>query len=236
MGVRKLLVIVLVVAVLIVLTPLTLLGLVPGLSPLVGAGQKDLGIKVTSADSAAVLAKLGTQVVSTTSGDFKLEGKKDVALSLDSKELSANSNNKVWKNYPLKNVQIRINSDGTVEGSAILVVSKLMPYAVALGYSESQIKDAMNQYHIPQVEVPIYLMGKGSVINDKVSVEAQVAKIGAIALPSDILAKGNDEAQSVLDDVISKHSANFHAESLTFSDGKMNFKGYLPEKGYVVTE
>jgi hypothetical protein len=226
--------------VLIVLIVLTAMGLVPGLSQLFGAGPKDLGVKITKDDSIKAISKMGVELVSIKGSDkvndYTFEGKKDISIIMDSKELTAHSNNRPWKNYPVKNLQILIHPDGTIESSGILVVSKAISYAMALGYSESQIKEAMQKYTIPPFEVPIYIMGKGSVFNDSVSVNAKTVQIGAISVPSDIVTQANKEAESVLDDIIQKHSYSFHAESVTFSDGKMNFKGQVPKKIYIETE
>lgn len=203
-----------------------------------GIGPKDLEIKITEADSTQARAKVGTQIIpieNNSKPDFTLEGKKDAEFSMDSKELTAHSNNRPWKNYPVKNLQIKINSDGTVESSGILLISKAMPYAMGLGYSETQIREAMQKYNIPSFEVPIYVKGKGSVIDDKVNVDASLVKIGAVNIPNGIVGQANKEASKVLEDVIKKHSQSFHAEKLTFENGKMNFKGYVAEKEYVIT-
>jgi hypothetical protein len=216
------------------------MGLVPGLSSLFGAGPRDLGIRITKQDSLNAFAKIGSELVplknTDTIKDFTLEGKKDLTFTMDSKELTAHSNNRPWRYYPLKNAQIKIHQDGTIEGSAILVISKAIPYAMGLGYSEGQIKDAMQKYSIPPFEVPFYIKGKGSVLNDKVSVDAQMVQIGAISIPQDIVTRANGEAEAVLDDIIQKHAGGFHADSVTFANGKMEFKGQVPKKVYVLTE
>jgi len=226
--------------VLIILTPLTLLGFIPGLSPLLGAGPKDLGISITTDDSLQARNKSGTEIISLPVGtpsneDFKLEGKKEADFTMDSKELTAHSNNRPWKNYPVKSLQIKIHDDGSIESSGILLIDKFMPYAVGLGYSETQIRDAMNKYNIPPFEVPFYIFGKGSVANDAVSVNASSVKIGAVPIPNNIVAQANKEAEQVLNDVIAKHSDAFHAESVTFDKGTMHFKGAVPLKEYVIT-
>jgi hypothetical protein len=224
--------------VVIVFVGATLLGFVPVLSPLI-AGPKDLGIRITVADSQAAMTKVGTEIIALPSGtasseDFRLEGKKDANFTMDSKELTANSNNRPWKNYPVRDVQVKILPDGTIEGSAVLIISKAMPYAEALGYSETQIRDAMEKYHIPPFEVPVYVRGKGSVINDSVSVNASNVTIGIIPIPGSIVAKANKEAESVLNDIIRKHSSAFHADSVTFDNGLMTFKGQVPVKEFVI--
>ncbi len=227
-------------AIIIVITGVAaFFGLVPGLSPLIGAGPKDLLVRFTPEDSKAARDKMGTQIITLPantpiSDDFKLEGKRNAEIDMDSKELTAHSNNRPWKNYPDKNVQIRIHQDGTVEGSGTLIISKAMPYAMALGYSQSQIEDAMKKYRIPPFEVPVYLIGKGSVTNNKVTITTNQLKIGAVNVPKEIVNQASSEAESVVEDLIQKHNQSFNCESLTFSDGKMHFKGQLPEKEYVI--
>lgn len=224
----------------VIIVPLSVLGLVPVLSSLIGAGPKDLGIRISKEDSVKARAKSGTEIISIQKNDaikdFTLVGRKNAEFVMDSAELTAHSNNRPWKNYPLKNLQIKIHNDGTIESSATLVISKAIPYVMGLGYSESQIRDAMQKYSIPPFEVPVYVLGKGSVKNDVVSVDAQEVKIGMIAVPGDIVSQANKEAEEVLNDVIQKHSDAFHAEEVSFANGKMTFKGAVPEKEYVLTE
>jgi len=232
---------ILTVLLVIALAGLSVAGLVPGLSSLVGASPKNFDIKITKDDSLAAQNKIGTEIISAPKGTedkngFKLEGKKDANFSLDSKELTALNNNRSWKNYPLKNVQTKINSDGTVESSGLIVVKKGIPYAMGLGYSEADIKKAMNKYNLPTIEVPFYLKGTGSVVNDDVKISVSSLKIGAISIPQNITNSAAGEAEQVVEDLIRKNSQSFHCESLTFKDGKMNFKGQVAEKEYVVTE
>ncbi len=219
---------------------LTYLGVMPWSSSF-GVGQKDLGIKVTKEESAAAIGKVGTQIialpaVTPNENSFRLEGTKIANFIMDSQEISAHSNNRPWRNYPIKNVQIKIHDDGTIESSAILIVSKAMPYAMGLGYSRDQIKEEKKKYNIPPVEVPIYILGKGSVSNDKVTVDATNVKIGNIAIPSNILSQINTEAKNVLEDLIRRNGRSFHCESLTFANCKLDFKGRVAEKLYVATE
>jgi|GEM_PF-1363607 len=217
---------------------LTWLGLTP-LSKYFGSGQIDLGIKVTAAQTQAAINKVGTEIISLPSNTapeqgFKLEGTRPATFTMDSQEISAHSNNRPWKNYPLKNVQIKIHEDGTIESSAVLIITKAMPYAMGLGYTEAQIKAAMQKYQLPPFEVPIYILGKGSVVDDQTSVKAAQLKIGGIQVPSDIVTQLNDAAEVVLDDLIKKNSQSFQCESLAFAKGKMDFKGSVAQKQYVV--
>lgn len=235
----KLIGVILVIGAIAIFGGLTWLGLTP-LSKYVGTGQTDLGIKVTVAESAAAIKKVGTEIIPLPAGTaaekgFRLEGSKPASFTMTSQEISAHSNNRSWKNYPLKNVQIKIHDDGTIESSAILIISKALPYAMGLGYSEAQINAAIQKYQIPPVEVPIYVLGKGSVTNDQVAVNAAQIKIGNVQVPNNIISEVNTGASAVLNDLISKNSQSFHCESLTFANGKLDFKGKIAEKQYVVT-
>lgn len=221
----------------VIITILLVIG--GGIYLLIGTGPRDLGIRYTEDDSRIAREKVGTEIISIKDNpgkkDFTLEGKKSLEMTMDSKELTAHSNNRPWKNYPVKNLQIKIGADGTIEGSATLIVSKALPYAMALGYSESQIREAMNKYNIPPIEVAFYIKGKGEVIDDKVHVDAQMVEIGRVPIPQNIVSQANTEAEKVLEDLIQKHSHSFHAERVTFNDGKMSFKGTAAEKQYVAT-
>lgn len=223
----------------VILLPLSLLGQVPLLSSAIGAAPKDLGISINKADSDVSQSKVGTQVVTLSPTtplyeDYRLEGKKPADISFDSKEATALVNNRAWANYPFKSVQIRINSDGSIETSGIITVKKAMPYAVALGYSESDIKKAMDKYHLPSLEIPFYLKGTGSIINNQVALDVSQAKIGAIPLPSSIVATAQNEAENLIEDIIYRHRDNFNCESLQVENNQIRFKGSVPEKEYVI--
>jgi len=227
--------------VLIVLIAATAFGLVPGLSTLVGAGAKDLGIYTTVADTKAAKTKVGTEIVYLPAGtdiskDYVFEGTQNENFTMDSKELTAYANNDGWASYPFRALQIKIHEDGTLEGSGILVVAKAIPYATALGYSEEQIQDAMKKYNIPPFEVPFYVAGSGSVTNNNVSVNATTVKVGFVTIPQAIVSEANQEAANVLEDVIGKRKTSLNVESLTFENGSMHFKGQSPLKEYLIAK
>lgn len=208
---------------------------------LIGVGAKDLGIVYTAEDSQKAREKVGTEIILINKAgvdkkDFTLEGRLEAKFTMDSKELTAFSNNRPWKNYPVKNLQIKIHDDGTIEASAVLVIEKAMPYAKALGYSEQQIRDAMAKYNVPAVEAPIYIKGKGSVNMNNVVVNAQNVKIGLVNIPAPIVERANSEAMKVLDDLIARNSHAFSAEKVAFDKGIMSFEGAVPGKEYVMGE
>ena len=212
-----------------------------GVGVLFVGGPKNLGITATPEQSKAAREKVGTATVSlpketASSDDFRLEGRRPADFTMDSVELTAHSNNRPWKQYPLRSVQIRIHDDGSIEASAMLQIAKAIPYAMALGYSREEIQSAMTRYQIPPFEVPLYIRGTGSVQNDVPSVNATSVVLGRVPIPQGIVSQANREAERVIADVIKKHASAFHAESLTFSNGKMHFVGSVAQTEYVVTE
>ncbi len=57
-----------------------------------------------------------------------------------------------------------------------------------------------------------------------------------MTIPGNIVTQANHEAESVLNDVIRKHSNAFHADEVSFDKGMMTFAGQVPVKEYVITE
>lgn len=225
-------------------TALILLGLtgtIPTLSNLLGVKQKDLGITVTPDDSTKATEKVGTLIdtlpINSPLGDnFKLEGKRPTEYQMDSKELTALYNNRPWVNFPVKNVQIKIQPDGLVEGSAILTVEKLLPWAVALGYSESQVREAIDRYRLPTLEIPFYFRAYGGVEKNQSDINLTKIQVGAISLPTYLITSISNEAEKFTNDLLIKKQDNVNIEYLRFQEGQMYFKGEMPEKEYVAGE
>ena len=217
------------------------LGLVPGISSVLGASPKNLGQKITLADSLAAQNKTGIEVVSlpkTTPNNKGLiaEGKKPLSASFNSQELTALANNRTWKNFPVKNVQIRVNPDNTLESSGIIVVAKAIPFAEGFGYSASQVKEAIEKYKLPQIEIPYYIKGSGEVKNNDVSLTVSTMKIGVVPVPQNITDSAAEGAVLFLEDLMRKYQANFSAQSISVQNSELNFIGQVAEKIKVVSE
>lgn len=224
----------------VVILAISFLGVVPVLSDLVGASPKDLGQNKTTIESSDLAqAKFGIKIVllpkdTPLEKGYVLEGKMPIDIEMDSQELTSLANNRSWASYPIKSIQIRINQDGSVESSGILVVSKAMPYAVSLGYSESQIREAMQKYNLPSIDIPFYLHGTGSVENNKIDMKVNTFKIGAIAIPQSIVFQAEREATLVLENLLSRNSQSVSYEYVRFEAGKVKIKGTVAEREYVI--
>lgn len=230
-------IIILIVVVLVFVAGLA--GFVPGLSTLLGTNKpKDLGITFTIEDSAQSQLASGVILVelpkdTPIENSYRLEGQRDVTFSFDSKQTSAVLNNRPLKYYPFSNVQVRINQDGTMETTGLVNMDTLIKFANGLGYATDDIKKALVQYNIPQMNMPFYIKGTGSIIENKVSLNVQSFEAGRISVPSKILSSNMGRINSFVQDVIEKQNG-FYAKKMVVNDNKIDFDGKLPEKQYVV--
>lgn len=216
-------------------------GFVPGLSTVLGTNKpKDLGQSVTLEDSAIAQEKLGVVVVelpkeTSIENSYQLSGQREVQLTLDSKEGTAIMNNRTWKYYPFSNMQLRINPDGTIETSGMVSMSTFMDYANSLGYSTDDVEKALNEYHIPKINMPFYVKGTGSIVDNVVSINVQSFQAGRISVPSGILSTNMNRINSFAQDVISRQNG-FSAKKLAVEGEKLVFDGTLPAQEAVVTK
>ncbi len=216
-----------------------LAGFVPGLSTVLGTNKpKDLGISIVPQDSVTAQNKIGVQVVelpkdTSIENSYQLSGQRDVQLTLDSKEGTAIMNNRSWKYYPFSNMQLRINTDGTAEVAGMVNMSTFMNYANSLGYSTGDVEKALNDYHIPRMNMPFYAKGTAGIIDNKVSFNVTSFEAGRIPIPGSILSSNKGRIESFAQDVVSRQKG-FSAKKLVVENGKIVFDGTLPEKESVV--
>lgn len=230
-------------------------GLIPGLSTLFGANKpKDLGVKYTEADFKKAHGEGGVNYESiagdpAANASISFSGSHQVNLNLNSSEMTSLLNNRPWKYWPIKNVQLRINPDNTVEMSGTFNEKKLEGYAGAIGTPQVVI-DRLN---ILPAEAAFYLKGSAALTNNQVSkFDITSAKLNRISIPTGILlslnnaiadrayaedvtselSKYSGKKQAIVDFINSKLSwvSGFFAKSAQFKDGKLEFNGSLPDK------
>ncbi len=211
------------------------LGFIPGIATVLGADKpRDLGISVTKEDSIQAQNKTGVALVALPADtpltqSIILTGKKVQTYVMDSKELTALANNRPWKYYPLEQVQIRINDDGTVETSGVLNVDSMMKYVQAIGYSTSDVEKALESYKLPLKKLPFYVKTSGEVKHGKVTGSILAAEVGRIPLPSSIISESTPKVITLIEEGISK-SPGFTVNSLKFENGTLLFDGTVPEQ------
>ncbi|HLD51137.1 hypothetical protein A3K34_01555 [candidate division WWE3 bacterium RIFOXYC1_FULL_40_10] len=210
------------------------LGIVPGLSSVFGSDKpRDLGIVFAPGDTLAAQSKTGVKLMAlpketAISESIKFEGKKDVTFEMTSQELSALANNRPWKYYPFSQVQIRVNADSSVEAAGLVDITTLYSYVQALGYEEKLVQEAIQKLPYSPESMPFYIAGKGFVVNNDISLEVNKLEVGRIEVPKEFVSEAKVLVIDALETFMDKVSG-FNAESIQVSDGKVHFKGTVPE-------
>ena len=159
-------------------------------------------------------------------------GAHPVDVSFSSEELTAAVDNR-RKNYvyfPFRNVQIRINSDGTVEGAATVNFNDAANYLVALCVSYEDIVKAAAKFKVPNVNIQIYLKANGSILNNLGHINIQAAKIANIPVPQNLVNQYGPGVNDLVESVIKDRQPSYNIEKLEVVDGKVHFKGTSPDK------
>jgi len=228
----------LIILVFIVVTPILVLGylgFIPKLSSIMGSDKpRDLGVKYTESDFTSVYQKNGVELSemagssTTAENSIQYSGSKTVSVNVSSEEITALSNAPTWKYYPVSNVQIKINSDGTGEASGILILDRLTGYLGAIGISPDVAQAAADYLKI-KGSTPFYFKGMVSVTDNKISLDTQKIEIGRMPIP-DNLVKKNQHYLVELAEIRIKSVPGLFVKSFNLDNGKVNFNGTLPEK------
>jgi hypothetical protein len=242
----------LVIVLLIAVLALGWLGLVPGLSAMLGANQpKDLGVQYTPSDLASIERKAGIKFEDTgdapdhpaalaapatttvpeppVSQPVSAESK-SLETSFTQEELSAALNSASFSWLPLKDVQIRL-SDHVIEISGLLNregVSEFLAIAGRANLTESSLARVAGYAERLVDNVPIYVKARGGVDNSDLDLELQQLSLGRFNFPPDVLAK---IAPSGIHKTI-KSRDNFAIQTATPRDGSLAFTGTLPSTIY----
>lgn len=233
-------------------------GFIPGVSALFGSNKpRDLGVQYTEADRASARAKsqvVYTELPANTPDEQSIvrAGSRPVNITLTSAEVTALMNNRPFKYWPYKNVQIKFNSDGSAEVSGQLIKSRLAGYCASIGVNKS-VADKVIKY-LPSDPV-FYVKGKGSLTDNKVSLlDPSKVEVGRLSIPVDLILSLNNGAigtayaadeSGVLNELgsvsgkkaaiisyINDHIASikgFFAKKAFFSDNALHFDGNLNE-------
>ena len=238
----KFLLLVIVVTILAGVAFAAYLGFVPGLSKYFGiAKPKDLGVTYSKQDYDTYLKKAGFTVETVkepkNGKSIEFSGKSAVSQTFSQEEISGRLNYSQWKYMLISNTQIRINNDGTVEMSANLNTDKLTGFIQAVGggsYSGEEIEKAKGILNKLPPNLPVYAKFTAEVKNNKADISVQALQIGHFTIPLDKI--GGDAAVEAVTDHIFEIVPGFYAEQVSFSDGKMQFKGSAPNKVLVQTD
>jgi len=240
MKILKTLFIILLVIIIVIVLILGYLGFIPGLSTIFGSDKpRDLGIKYVKADyvSAAQKNKVSINVIDSASSpeaSLKWTGANQVNSSWTSEEVTAtiNANSADWAYFPMKDVQFKVNNDGSVEASGILSFDKLKGYAEATKVSQYNIDSVskiLDEFKIPREPVPFYIKGNLEIKNNNVDVEVPKLEIGRLPIPQSLYEPAKSSFESFAKEQLDGGGyGSFYIKSLNFDNGKLNFDGTLP--------
>ena len=200
--------------------------------------QKSLGVTYTTEDYNSMLEKLNyIKDVAPTSGaeddyTYVYGALKSVDVEFTSEELTAFFNENRPSYYALKNVQIRINDDGTIEASANANVDYFLDEVLGGEYSREQINQQIPALGILPSNVNLYLKFSGSVTDNKTIVDVNSASVQGIEIPSVYV--NSSEAMNVLssgcDNVMNTYSSKTGStfDKISIDSGVVKFKGSVP--------
>ena len=216
---KKLLFVFLILVVLIV-GGLSYIGFMPFLSGFV-AKQVDLGVK---ADPTLVTA------FETKYGKPNGTGKVNLNIDLSSKEIT--SVFAVWgmrnKYFPLHDVQVRFNPDGTGEASGFLKIATGITFAKKLGYSNSDIDKGKEYIKYISGDLPFYAKGTGGMKNNVLSINPTTLQVGRVTVPQSI----TEPLFVVVGDMIERRISQIGGADIkeaSFKTGKFHLDGTVPE-------
>jgi hypothetical protein len=254
--VGKVILILLVVILIGIVSWLGSLGYIPGLAGIMGANKpKKLGVTYTESDFNSARTK--SQIIygmlpDSTPMEQSIQrvGKRQANISLTSAEATALLNNRPWKYWPVKDVQLKINDDGSAELSCVVIKEKLRGFAIANGVPANAIDIGLK--FIPP-DPAVYIKATTALIDNRVSqFDIQTVNLGKMSLPVDKLLafhlprfveptyaaslsdlwnyKGKKEIIiNFINERLSKIEG-FFAKNANFKGGKLNFDGTLSEK------
>ena len=254
---KKFLIVILILA-LIVVGFLGYLGFIPGVSSIFGSDKpKDLGIKYTQVDLVSARAKSQIAYEALPAGtpdeqSIQRSGSRPINTVFTSAEASALMNDRPFKYWPYKDVQVKFNADGSAEVSGKLVKSKISGYCAAIGLPKELVNVAVK--FLPPDPV-FYVKGKAALIENTISIfEPQALEIGrlpvslgmvlsfdlnlvneAYAAPAESLSselsKASNKKAWIINYINQRISSikGFYAKEAKFGDNQLFFNGSLSQ-------
>lgn len=204
-------------------------GFVPGVSALFGSNKaRDLGVRASTQAYDQGNADIGwqRQTSNDASAPLQYSGYHDANFSLTSEQVTSLMQDGGWKYNPIaKDFQMKIHDDGSVEISGILDIGKLKKYASITNLGD--ISGYAKKYGILTPTIPFYAAGTASVTNNQLSLNLTSAQAGRLSIPltPDINKAVAGAVQQRINEI-----PGMKIDSLTFSQGKLDYKGTFPDK------
>jgi hypothetical protein len=128
-------------------------GFIPGLSNIMGINKpKNLGITYSTSDLDSIYEKAQVTFTNLPSNSppgssEEVSGSQSIQITVTDEELTAmlNDHSRKWKYYPLTDIELKIEEDGTVKMSGVLIIDRLDGYMEETGLA-SGYEDQINRY------------------------------------------------------------------------------------------
>jgi hypothetical protein len=178
---------------------------------------KSLNVKYTKEDYASIMEKLDYIKDDVPIGvnieeyEYKYGKLKNVNIEFTSEELTAFFNEERPSYFPVKNVQILINENGTIEAVATANVDYFLNNVMTGKYSRKEISKEMPALGILPNNVNLYLKVEGSITNNKSTLGIDSVAVQGIPL-GDNITKSN-EAINTVTEAIDKLMSDFNAKT-----------------------
>lgn len=199
---------------------------------------KDLGVRYSEADYKSIMAKLDYIKDAVPTGESKdgyvyTYGKTtNISTEFTSAEITAFVNTGRPDYFAVKNVQVRINKDGTVDASGIVNVDYFLSEVLSGKFSREQIAKEIPALGFLPSSVNLALNIDGGIANNKASGSINSAEVQGIPIPTEYV--NSDEAVSTvtggLNNMLSKNNSKSGSvfEKLAIENEKVVLTGKFP--------
>lgn len=208
------------------------LGFVPYLSDFLGVNKPvDLNVKYTNSDYESARSKLGITIDKTntdTNYSIKILDVKPVTTQLNSAEATALINYLAdnWKDCPIQNIQMKINNDGTVEISGIILPERFDGFAKAVSMSDTTKITISPILAIVKSNPSFYAKLTTTISNGVVTSNISNIQVGKATLSTSDVAKIQEILVHYLTGISTPPVKNI--ENLSFQNGNMIVTGAFP--------
>lgn len=199
---------------------------------------RSLGIHYTQTDYNSIMNKLNYSKDDTPTLDSKdlynyVYGEPtSIDTYFTSEELTAFFNENRPSFYPIKNFQIKINMDGSIEIACSANVNYFLDDVLGGKYTREQIQNEIPALGILPNNVNIYINFTGSITNNVSSIYISSASVQGVDIPNKYLnsTEAINYITSGLNDFILKvnNETGSSFESMTVENGIIKFKGNVP--------
>lgn len=197
---------------------------------------KALGVSYTQKDLEQIKQKVAVTFAplpadQAATKTIIVSGTHPVDQSFSSAELTAAVDNRHndYAYFPFRNVQIRVNQDGTVEGSGTINYQDAANYLLTLGISQKDITEGTAKFKIPNASLPVYLKASGAIINNDSQVNFAAASIANISVPENLIKEFQPAVNSLIESVIKSRQPSYNIAKLEVINGQIHFAGTAPD-------